>query len=206
MGEMKFNIGDTVKCYVGVGTIVCAMERLDKYNYGVQIKGYNGHSCGGFALCAGTRPMERNCIWILEEDLTLISSKALYKVVITSDGKRTKAVKYIDDKAVAKGVSSCDERYDEFSFNIGMNMALDRMIKNEINHNLYNGKAIALNFNKSRSLSSCFTPNKIYQFKDGYPVGIDNDAINSHRVSAITNDDMKNNTGWIRDWFFPVVE
>lgn len=130
--------------------------------------------------------------------------KAKYQVIITSDGKKTKAVKYVDGEFVAEGESSCDERYDKFSFNVGMTMAMDRMIKNEFNKNLFNGKAIALNIDGT--LPKYITPNKIYQFKDGYPVGVNHFGISERLVEAITKNNMKNNTGWTKNWFFPVVE
>lgn len=182
MDKMKFNIGDTVVCYGGVGKIVCATNDFYNYSYGVQIEGHRS----------------RNITWIPENNLRLVS-KPKYQVVVTSDGKRTEAVKYVDGEFVAKGESSCDERYDKFSFETGMMFALNRMIKNEINANLFNGKAIALNINGK--MPKGFTPNKVYQFKDGLPAGI-----KGRSIPAVTKDDMKNNTGWVKDWFFPVVE
>ncbi len=204
MNKMKFDIGDTVICYGRVGKIVCATNELSDYRYGVQIEGYNGHDCAFFKLCAGEYPTGRNSTWVRENNLRLVSKSPKYKVIITSDGKKTKAVKYVDGEIVAKGESSCDERYDEFSFNVGMTMAMDRMIKNEFNKNLFNGKAIALNIDGK--LPKYITPNKIYQFKDGYPVGVNHPGISGRLVEAATKDDMKNNTGWIKNWFFPVVE
>lgn len=204
MNKMKFNIGDIVNCCFGTGEIVCATNKFGKNIYGVQIEGYEGHNCQSLSLCAGEYPTGNNSVWVYEDNLKLVPKKPMYQVVITSDGKRTKAVKYVDGKFVAKGESSCDERFDEFSFNVGMTMAVDRMIKNEINKNLFNGKAIALNINGK--LPKYITPNKIYQFKDGYPVGVNCIGISEHLVSAVTKDGMKNNTGWIKNWFFPVVE
>ncbi len=204
MNKMKFNIGDTVIYSGSVGKIVCATNKFGDYIYGVQIEGYSGHNCTFFKLCAGEYPTGHNSVWVRESNLRLLSKSHKYKVIITSDGKKTKAAKYVDGEIVAKGESSCDERYDKFSFNVGMTMAMDRMIKNEFNKNLFNGKAIALNIDGK--LPKCITPNKIYQFKDGYPVGVNHFGISKRLVEAVTKDDMKNNTGWIKNLFFPVVE
>lgn len=54
------------------------------------------------------------------------------KIVITSDGVTTKATRYLDDKWVSEAVATCSPE-DEFDFNVGAELALERLLKSKWN-------------------------------------------------------------------------
>ncbi len=128
-------------------------------------------------------------------------------IVISTDGHTTEAIKIQNGQIVSKAEAKCDFRYDKFNFNTGAKIALDRLTK-EIPYKdkPYNGKALCYDVHNQKNVPGCFKENKIYQFKDGYPLDVDNKVINNREVSAITNRNMETNTGWTKDWFIPIKE
>lgn len=98
------------------------------------------------------------------EELTLVCEK----IVITTDGKITTAKMYDGKKLVnsAKAICSPD---DEFDFNIGATIALERLTGQlesnlEVEEHFYNGKVVCV---KNKDLESYFTVGKIYDIVDG---------------------------------------
>lgn len=83
------------------------------------------------------------------------------KIVITSDGVTTTARKY-DGKNLIKEAKAVCSKDDEFNFDVGAKLAMDRLMK-EDKPKLYNGKVVCVDPNGIRS----YTKGRIYQFKDG---------------------------------------
>lgn len=102
------------------------------------------------------------------------------KIVITTDGRTTTAKMYDGKKLVdsAKAICSPD---DEFDFNLGATIALERLtghvhgqLENTLEETWYNGKVVCVD---NRLNEALYTLGKIYEFKDDYM--INNDNLNS---------------------------
>ena len=82
------------------------------------------------------------------------------KIVITTDGVTTTAKKY-DGKKVIKEAKAVCSKDDEFSFDVGAKLAMERLLEEK--PKLYNGKVVCVDPNGIRF----YTKGRIYQFKDG---------------------------------------
>lgn len=82
------------------------------------------------------------------------------KIVITTDGVTTTAKKY-DGKKVIKEAKAVCSKDDEFSFDVGAKLAMERLLEEK--PKLYNGKVVCVDTN----CTELYTKGKIYQFKNG---------------------------------------
>ena len=207
---MKFKIGDVVKTEIGEGVISCAKRSsmLFLYQYGVTFDHPVplGHNCEGFALCAGKHPTGGTTGWFDEGSITLVKRendlpKNVHITVSSDNRKYITVTKYVDNNPVAKGCAMCDERYDKFDFLYGVKLAYNRMLEDEKKSELFSGKAVAL-----ESLGE-IRANKMYTFDKGKILDKRaQDCVDALRLLSVTNDMMKNNTGWVEDLFFPIYE
>lgn len=105
----KFKVGDRVRvknCFDGVnlkGKIGTVVKEGKRYDYGVEFDEpiENGHSCDG---------MGRNyhCRYGYENELELVCDK----IVLTSDGKKTIATLYENNKVVKSAEFNCHEYFE----------------------------------------------------------------------------------------------
>ena len=84
------------------------------------------------------------------------------KIVITSDGVTTIARKY-DGKNLIKETKAVCSKDDEFNFDVGAKLAMERLMK-EDKPKLYNGKVVCVDVGNAIQV---YTKGKIYQFRDG---------------------------------------
>jgi hypothetical protein len=112
------------------------------------------------------------------------------KIVITTDGKTTTAKMYEGKKVVkeAKAVCSPD---DEFNFNIGATIALERLtgyvhgqLESTLEETWYNGKVVCVDNVLNETL---YTSGKIYEFKNGYMMNNDNINTRFHNFKEFTS-------------------
>lgn len=119
---MKFKVGDKVKAknnisakeyYDVVGTII-EIDNRKCVNGNIRVSYDNGDK-----------------LWCYSETAKLIDSKNDYELHITTNGRHTYAVKKQNGKVVARAEAKCHED-DEFDFNVGVNLCLERLgMKNE---------------------------------------------------------------------------
>lgn len=88
------------------------------------------------------------------------------KIVITTDGNTTLARLYENNKVIKTATAKCSPE-DEFDFNVGAELAFNRLIgkpcgKEEPKPKYYNGKAVCV-----KTFDSDFTVGKVYAIKDG---------------------------------------
>lgn len=92
------------------------------------------------------------------------------KIVITHEGKKTTATLYKNGEVVEKATSKCHPE-DEFDFNVGAKVALDRLIEKTTKPKYYNGKIVCVAYgyeNRDYLISfDSFTIGKVYQVVDG---------------------------------------
>lgn len=175
MNEPKFEVGDRVKVIdsykyrdiIGKTGTIKLVDKLfgtsvdklfDKYIYGIEFDEYiNGHDLFG-------RGRSGHCKWCAGDFLEQAYN---YKTIITTDGKTTTAKMYDGKKLVNSAKAVCSPE-DEFDFNIGASIALERLTGQietipEEEH-FYNGKVVCV---KNKDLESYFTVGKIYDIVDG---------------------------------------
>ena len=91
----------------------------------------------------------------------MLETACAEKIIITSDGVTTTARKY-DGKNLIKEAKAVCSKDDEFNFDVGAKLAMERLMK-EDKPKLYNGKVVCVDPNGIRF----YTKGRIYQFKDG---------------------------------------
>ena len=123
---MKFKIGDRVRvknCFDGInlkgkiGTVIRKGKRCD---YGVEFDEpieLVGHSCDGM----GKRG---HCRYGYESELEPVCDK----IIITSNGKKTIAILYENNKVVKSAEANCSPN-DEFDFISGARIAFERLME-----------------------------------------------------------------------------
>jgi hypothetical protein len=166
----KFKVGDRVKAIRSVdgstyikgkiGTVKHFKKAAIETWYGVEFDEYiHGHDLHG--KCEYGRGWECN-----ESSLVPVCNNN--KIVITTDGKTTTAKMYDGKKLVKSAKADCHPD-DEFDFNIGATIALERLTGQlesnlEVEEHFYNGKVVCV---KNENLESYFTVGKIYDVVDG---------------------------------------
>lgn len=131
---MKFKVGDRVRVideFAGVnlkgkvGTVVKVFPDGYMYEIGVEfdepLYGWYGHDCGNKAKDSHGR-------WVYASELELVTESK--KIVITTDGLKTIARLYEDDKVVKSATAKCSP-IDTFSFEVGAKLAFERLFPGE---------------------------------------------------------------------------
>lgn len=103
----KFKIGDRVRLRSGSIGVVDAVDTGKNGNI------YHLHMLKGSDFWL----LEPNLVTKVEED----------KVVITKDGMNTIATHYHDGEKVGVGVAKCNSKEDEYDFECGATLAMDRL-------------------------------------------------------------------------------
>lgn len=162
--KKKFKVGDKV---VGkgimtrtnidgmVGKIIKVESQSSTFHYGVEFEDKNPkfHSCGGEGKSGHCYLVTPNHIEPLKE-----------VIVIYRKGNEVIAL----DKRTNKKTTSRCHPDDKFDFEVGANIAFNRLLGKEIKENvqgtpkLYNGKFVVTNDN-----GFAYTVGKIYEVKDG---------------------------------------
>jgi hypothetical protein len=170
MNETKFKVGDRVRAIkeddgntriIGkTGTVkknwsfhgepICDIE-FDEYVNGLDLDGRCEHGKGWSCFETTLEPVHDNS-----------------KIVITTDGKRTTAKLY-DGKKFIKSAEAICSLDDEFDFNIGAAIALERLTGQlestlEVEEHFYNGKVVCVS---SGCYETAFTLGKIYEITEG---------------------------------------
>ena len=170
MNKPKFKVGDRVRVITDcignrkvigkIGTVRKIFEQT--HAVGVEFDEYiDGHDIDGdfkYGYC-----------WnFYEYEVEPIHNSN--KIVITTDGKTTTAKMYDGKKLVnsAKAICSPD---DEFDFNIGAAIALERLtgyvygqLENTLEEEFYTGKVVCVS---SGCYGTAFTVGKIYEITEG---------------------------------------
>lgn len=149
--KYKFKVEDKVRIVRNTGNMVAKNKYIGQVHTILNINpnrefGYYLENCNGW-------------LW-KEDDLELAVCQD--KIVITNDGKTTKATLYHGDtKTVATAKCSPE---DTFDFNVGAKMAMERLMEAVEPPKYYNGKIVCIdncgNLNK-------YTVGKIYTIEDG---------------------------------------
>ena len=170
----KFKVGDRVravkeygenKSIVGkVGTIKHITGDTPYKRYAVEFDETirNGHACN-------KKGKSGHCWWCDGNVIELEHENN--KIIITADGKTTTAKMYSGKTLVKSAKADCHPD-DEFDFNIGATIALERLtgyVLGQLESTLeeehfYNGKVVCV---KNENLESYFTVGKIYDVVDG---------------------------------------
>ena len=103
----KFKIGDRVRLRSGSIGVVDAVDT------GKNGDVYHLHMLKGSDFWL----LEPNLVTKVEED----------KIVITKDGMKTIATHYHDGEKVGMGVAKCNSKEDEYDFEYGADLAMDRL-------------------------------------------------------------------------------
>ena len=106
---MKFKVGDRVRvknCFDGInlkGKIGTVVKKGKRYDYGVEFDEpiENGHSCDGMGR-------DYHCRYGYENELEPVCNK----IVLTSDGKKTIATLYENNKVVKSAEFNCPEYFE----------------------------------------------------------------------------------------------
>ena len=107
------------------------------------------------------------------------------KIVITSDGVTTTARKY-DGKKVVKEAKAVCSKDDEFNFDVGAKLAMERLLEDK--PKLYNGKVVCIEVSDH---SRGFTKGKIYRFAEGFMLDDDNEVRPATGIPIKSFEDLK---------------
>ena len=111
---------------------------------------------------------ESRCYNIIEFSDVIDTTKQKPTIVITTDGVTTTATMRQGHEVLRKATAICSKN-DEFNYQTGAELALDRLFKTEeINSNLMNGKYVCLTPGRN------VTVGKIYEFVNGHCAKTDN--------------------------------
>lgn len=149
---MKFKVGDKVK-------VVSTSSTFKKKYIGktFTIRKINPNS--GWGVKNLHYGVEGACPYVwFESELKLVNDE---KIIITHDGKTTTATLYREDGSKEKATAKCNP-IDEFDFNVGSKLALERLIEKTTKPKYFNGKVVCI-----CTTVHSLTPGKIYTFVDG---------------------------------------
>lgn len=122
--------------------------------------GYRGKVVTIAAVLHDSYKVEEDCetrYWVDE----MFEPACTEKIIITTDGVTTTARKY-DGKNLIKEARAVCSRDDEFNFDVGAKLAVERLMA-EDKPKYYNGKVVCVDPNGIIG----YTKGRIYQFKDG---------------------------------------
>ena len=154
---MKYKVGDKVRVRRNLkdgleyGGVYCNCSMVTLGGKVGTIRRVSTDDIGAYKL------YEHDCWWS-DEMLEPICTE---KIVVTTDGVTTTAKKY-DGKNIIKEAKAVCSKDDEFNFEVGAKLAMERLMK-EDKPKLYNGKVVCVDPNGI----SGYTKGRIYQFKDG---------------------------------------
>jgi hypothetical protein len=153
---MQYKIGDHVvikesnieyiEKFAGrTGVIKRINSNFSDYPYWIDVDNWGDENCG---------------VWCKVKCLVALDNTD--KIVITHDGKTTKATLYHGDtKTVATAKCSPE---DTFDFNVGAKLAMERLMEAVEPPKYYNGKIVCIDDSLNKGL---YTLGKIYEFVDG---------------------------------------
>ena len=157
---MKYKVGDKVRVRsdLTVGIMVDKKGNVvfihhDMVRWRGKVMTIDSISLSGDYFCAESG---KHYYWADE----LLEPIHTEKIVITTDGVTTIARKY-DGKKLIKEAKAVCSKDDEFSFDVGAKLAMERLLEEK--PKLYNGKVVCVDPNGIRF----YTKGRIYQFKDG---------------------------------------
>ena len=122
-----------------------------------------------------------HCAWT-DEMLEPIRNE---KIVITSDGVTTTAKKY-DGKNLIKEAKAVCSKDDEFNFDVGAKLAMERLLEEK--PKLYNGKVVCIEVS---DYNRGFTKGKIYRFAEGFMLDDDNEVRPATGIPIKSFEDLK---------------
>lgn len=155
---MKYKVGDKVRVRkdlrVGLAynhwLVVDAMMKHRGKTVTIAVVGFNSYII-----------KEDGASWSWTDEMFEPAPICTEKIVVTSDGVTTTARKY-DGKKVVKEAKAVCSKDDEFNFDVGAKLAMERLMA-EDKPKYYNGKVVCVDPNGIRF----YTKGRIYQFKDG---------------------------------------
>lgn len=188
---LKYNIGDRVR--------IVACKHGHRFNLGdivtIQKKSnddYRAVSNDGTGW------------WITDDEVEPINNK---KIVITTDGNTTLARLYENNKVIKTAEAKCSPE-DEFDFNVGAELAFNRLLgkpcgEEEPKPKYYSGKVVCVT-----SRQKDFTVGKVYEIKDGKFTDNNGNPRPATEDRVTCEDDLTNDI-YFKGWhyhFIPLVE